>query len=109
MRPATSSLPSVLTPDRRHRRRLALGLLLALLAPLGLGPAAAQAGPLMTGAGQGGGPHVQVFEGVPRVLAHSFLAFPPAFLGGVHVALGDVNGDGVPDLIVGAGPGGGPN
>ncbi len=32
----------------------------------------------------------------------------PGFTGELRVATGDVNGDGVPDLVVGAGPGGGP-
>jgi hypothetical protein len=38
----------------------------------------------------------------------SFFAFPTNFFGGVYVAGGDVTGDGRDDLIVGAGPGGGP-
>jgi hypothetical protein len=29
----------------------------------------------------------------------SFMAFDPAFRGGVRVALGDINGDGTPDIV----------
>jgi PKD domain/Right handed beta helix region/FG-GAP repeat len=73
---------------------------------------------IVTGAGPGGGPHVQAFDGrsllagkvvhVAGPLA-SFFAYTAAFRGGVYVAVGDVNGDGHPDIVTGAGPGGGPH
>lgn len=43
------------------------------------------------------------------VLIQSFLPFDPGFKGGASVAAGDFNGDGLDDLAVGAGPGGGPH
>ncbi len=65
---------------------------------------------IIVGAGAGGGPHVKVFDGATgSLLVDSFLAFDPGFLGGVRVAAGDVSGDGTPDIIVAAGPGGGPH
>ncbi len=72
---------------------------------------------LAVGAGPGGGPHVKVFdlstgETIPGPLG-SFYAFDSGFSGGANVGTdyltGDVSGDGRPDLVVGAGPGGGPN
>jgi hypothetical protein len=61
-----------------------------------------------TGSGPGQAPLVVVRNGSNQVVAQ-FLAFDPRFTGGVHVAVSDVNGDGTPDVIVGAGPGGGPH
>jgi hypothetical protein len=59
----------------------------------------------------GGGPRVTVFkvEGNALRAAADFIAFGlPDFRGGSRVAFGDVNRDGVADLLVGAGIGGGP-
>lgn len=63
--------------------------------------------------GPGGGPNVKVFDGTQlaagsAVATASFFAFDPAFTGGVSLATGDINGTGHDDLVVGAGPGGGP-
>jgi hypothetical protein len=68
-------------------------------------------GDLIVGAGAGGGPHVRAFRviGTSVVELLSFHAFDPAFRGGVRVTAGDVDGDGVAEIIVGAGPGGGPH
>jgi uncharacterized repeat protein (TIGR01451 family) len=56
------------------------------------------------GAAPGGPPVVTVFGPSGAVVA-SFLVFNPRFSGGVRVAVGDVNGDGVSDIIVAQGPG----
>jgi hypothetical protein len=64
---------------------------------------------VVTGAGPGGGPHVRVFDGVTGTELASFFAYDTGFTGGVFVACGDVDGDGVRDLITGADAGGGPH
>ena len=63
---------------------------------------------LIVAAGPGGGSRVRVLDGVTLVPVADFLAFEPAFRGGVYVAAGDVNRDGHADIVVGAGEGGGP-
>lgn len=64
---------------------------------------------VVTGAGSGGGPHVQVFNGRDGAVLASFLAYDAAFAGGVRVAAADVNGDNHSDIVTGAGPNGGPH
>jgi serralysin len=63
---------------------------------------------IVVGAGPGGTPQVNVFDGATLAIIHSFLAYAPGFTGGVYVAAGDINGDGRADIITGAGPGAGP-
>lgn len=62
---------------------------------------------VVTGAGEGGAAHVKVFSGATGATIQSFLAFDPAFRGGVRVTAGDVDGDGHADVVTAAGPGGG--
>ncbi|HEV8251509.1 MAG TPA: FG-GAP-like repeat-containing protein [Gaiellaceae bacterium] len=59
---------------------------------------------VVTGADAGGAPHVKVFSGADGSLLRSFFAYDPSFAGGVRVAAGDVNGDGLADLVTGSGP-----
>ena len=60
--------------------------------------------PFAAGAGAGGAPLVSVYnpDGTPK---SSVAAFGGGFAGGVRVATADLKGDGVPDQIVGTGPG----
>ena len=61
---------------------------------------------IITGVGSGGGPHVRMFDGFSaEPIGSGFFAFAPSFTGGVRVAGGDVNGDGIADIITGAGNG----
>ena len=66
---------------------------------------------LLTGAGPGGGPHVRVWDTSGPFVTEltGFFAYDPAFPGGVTVACGDITGDGIAEIITGAGPGGGPH
>jgi hypothetical protein len=61
------------------------------------------------GAGAGSAPEVKVYDSVTHQLKYDFMAYDQGFTGGVTVAVADVTGDGVPDIITGAGAGGGPN
>ena len=64
---------------------------------------------IIVGAGAGGGPHVKAFNGATGAEIRSFFAFDTAFRGGVSVRAGDLNGDGIADIVVGTGPGAGPH
>jgi hypothetical protein len=61
---------------------------------------------IITGSGSGAPANVKAFDGVNQNVLANFFAFPPGFTGGVAVGAGKVNGDGVPDILAGAGIGG---
>ena len=63
---------------------------------------------IITAPGRGMQPLVKVFNAETGKAIYSFLAFEKGFLGGVSIAVGDVNGNGAMDIIAGAGNGGGP-
>ncbi|HXD87404.1 MAG TPA: putative Ig domain-containing protein, partial [Urbifossiella sp.] len=59
---------------------------------------------------QGGGPRVSIFSlsGFDPKLRANYFTVDPNFRGGARAAVGDINGDHIPDLAVAAGFGGGP-
>ncbi len=69
---------------------------------------------VVVAAGFEGGPRIAIWSGEALAnlqfteLVGDFYAYPDVLRNGTFVAVGDVNGDGFGDLIVGAGPGGGP-
>jgi len=63
---------------------------------------------IVAGAGVGGGPAIAILDSQTGEVMNAFFAFDPSFTGGVFVAVEDLNGDGVLDIIAGAGPSGGP-
>ena len=63
---------------------------------------------VITGAGAGGAPVVAVWDPYTGALLAQFYAYAEDFTGGVRVGVSDGNGDGILDIITGAGKGGGP-
>jgi hypothetical protein len=60
---------------------------------------------IITGPDTGLAPQVRVFNSLTGTQQISFVPAPTQFSTGVRVAVGDVDGDGVPDIITAAGPG----
>ncbi|PIR95063.1 transporter, partial [Candidatus Falkowbacteria bacterium CG10_big_fil_rev_8_21_14_0_10_37_6] len=63
---------------------------------------------IIAGAGNGGGPQVRIFD-AKGVVKQQFFAYAENFRGGVNVASGDINQDGIDEIVTGAGQGGGPH
>lgn len=63
---------------------------------------------IITAAGPGGGPHIRVFD-YQGHLKSQFFAYAENFRGGVQIACGDTDGDGISEIITGAGSSGGPH
>jgi hypothetical protein len=84
-------------PSRRSFVQLEIEPLEDRLAPAGF---------YATGAAAGGGPEVHLYDADSGTLQASFYPWPVTFSGGVRVAMGNLDGDGSPDLVVAAGPGG---
>jgi hypothetical protein len=63
---------------------------------------------IITGTGVGGGPRIVVINGADFSVLSDFFAYESSFRGGVMVAAGDLDGDGVDEIIAGSGVGGGP-
>ncbi|MCS6849606.1 MAG: FG-GAP-like repeat-containing protein [Gemmataceae bacterium] len=64
---------------------------------------------VVAGVDAGRPPLIQVFDAHTGTLRLAMFAYDPAFLGGVRVAMGDINNDGFPDIVTAPGPGGGPH
>lgn len=64
---------------------------------------------ILTGTQFGAGPHVRAFTNYGELFDGGFFAYNEGFRGGVNIACGDYDSDGIDEVITGAGPGGGPH
>ena len=99
------------TDDRGvSETRTATTIVTAATPPPAGPPPAAAVSPAYTAAGAAPGepPVVTVFDAATGAVVRQFEAYEDAFRGGVSVAVGDVTGDGVPDIVTAPGVGGGP-
>lgn len=55
-------------------------------------------------AGAGGGPHIRVYNHTGSSAGYNFYAFDSKLRGGADVAVGDLDGDGIDEIIAASGP-----
>jgi protocatechuate 3,4-dioxygenase beta subunit/photosystem II stability/assembly factor-like uncharacterized protein len=77
--------------------------------PTGLNFGNANTGTYATGQDAGGSPTVVIRRVSDNVETLKFMAYAPSFRGGVRVATGFTEGNTIPVVVTGAGPGGGPH
>ncbi len=63
---------------------------------------------IVTAPGAGGGPQVRIFNN-NGLLLNQFFAYDKNFKGGVNIGSGDLDNDGLDEIVTGAGPGGAPH
>ena len=80
---------------------------MAALAALSFGPWSRTVGAtqIITGSGGGSTPHAKAFRGDTLAETASLFPYGGSFVAGVRMAAGDVNGDGIDDIITGLGEG----
>ena len=64
---------------------------------------------IVVGPGVGGPPHVKVFDVAAGKMIDEFYPYPKELRCGARVAMGDMNGDGVADVVTAPGAGNGPH
>ncbi|MFN6052525.1 MAG: FG-GAP repeat domain-containing protein, partial [Planctomycetia bacterium] len=64
---------------------------------------------IVMAAGEGGAPHIVVINPETGSVVRSWFGYSTAFRGGLFIAVGDVNNDGIDDLVTGPNAGGGPH
>lgn len=64
---------------------------------------------IITAQGKGGWPIVKIFDGYGNVINEGFYVLDGKFTGGVNLSCGDINGDGISEIVVAAMAGGGPH